>query len=377
MFSIQGRRKLSIGAAALIICLFLWGPAAHAILAVRMVLSLQELASGSSGPSLSVVQAKTRRRFQGQDIEALIYYPVKRAATKAVILVAGLSELGCYHPRLIALSRVLADKGLMVVTPDIRAFRQFQISPEPINQILFWYQQIPHLEGSEKVRITGLAGISFSGTLALMIAAKPEIRDHVGFVLAIGSYFNLKRCSSEWFASGPEYTAQEYYPTRFYAKWIMMLAALEMVPSSEDRRLLTIVLNNLLLQREVPPPDPLLSEEGKRWYGLATMREDQLTPELAQEIETYLISRIYPQLEPEEELGKIRCPVFLVHGAYDDLIPPQESLDLHHRMPNSRLLISPFLTHTHPMEIPLAPVQKYRAVLETLLFCYEWAKVIR
>ena len=181
MFSGRKNLKWMIGAAALLLCLFLWIPGSRAILAVRMALSLQELASGASGQGLSVAEARAQRNFQGQDYEALIYHPAKSAATKAIILVAGLSELGCHHPRLVALSRVLADKGLMVVTPDIREFRQFQISAEPINQILFWYGQIPTLEGGEKIRATGLAGISFSGTLALITAAKPEIRDNIGF----------------------------------------------------------------------------------------------------------------------------------------------------------------------------------------------------
>jgi pimeloyl-ACP methyl ester carboxylesterase len=377
MFLTKGQRRLGIGVGALFICLLLWSPASRAILAVRLALSLQDLASGSSGPGLSVVQSKTSRRFQGQDVESLIYYPVKSAATKAVILVAGLSELGCRHPKLIALSRVLADKGLLVVTPDIREFRQFQISAEPINQVLFWYKQIPSIEGGGKVRTTGLVGISFSGTLVLMTAAKPEIRDSVGFVAAVGPYFDLMRCTREWFASGPEYTAREDYPTRFYAKWIMMLAALEMIPNPDDRLYLRKVLNSLLLQQKVPPVNRVLSEEGRRWYELATMREDQLTPKLAREIMKYLTARIYHELNPEEEIGGIRCPVFLVHGAYDDLIPPRESLDLHSRIPTSYLLLSPFLTHTHPMEIPLAPAKKYRAVLDTFFFCYELAKVIR
>jgi pimeloyl-ACP methyl ester carboxylesterase len=377
MFSAKTRRKLGIGAGALLLCLLLWNPVARAILAVRMALSLQELASGASAQSLPIAEASAQRQFQGQEYEALIYLPTNASATKAIILVAGLSELGCRHPRLIALARVLAEKGLMVVTPDIREFRQLQISAEPMNQILYWYKQIPYLEGGAKVHTTGLAGISFSGTLALMTAARPEIRDNVGFVVAIGPYSDLMRCTRDWFAAGPEFTAREYYPTRFYAKWIVMVAALEMIRDSSDRLFLGRVLNSLLLQQKIPPASSDLSAEGMRWYGLATMHEDQPNPELAQEIESYLISRIYPQLDPAAALKKIRCPVFLVHGAYDDLISSQESFELHGKIRNSSLLISPFLTHTHPTDTPLSSAQKFRAVLDTLFFCYKLAGVIR
>ncbi len=264
----------------------------------------------------------------------------------------------------------------MVVTPDIQEFRQFQISAEPMNQIIFWFKQAPSLEGGERIRTTGLAGISFSGTLALMTAANAEIRDRVGFAAAVGPYADLRRCASEWFAAGPEFVVHDYYPTRFYAKWIVMLSALDMIPDSNERLFLHDVLFRLLLEQKVPPPAQVLSAEAQRWYELATMREDHVDPELVEGIERFLISRVYPQLNPEEALGKIRCPVFLVHGTYDDLIPPRESLELHSKIPNSHLLISPFLTHTHPTDTPLAATQKIRAILDIVAFSYQFAGVI-
>jgi fermentation-respiration switch protein FrsA (DUF1100 family) len=67
----------------------------------------------------------------------------------------------------------------------------------------------------------------------------------------------------------------------------------------------------------------------------------------------------------------------LIHGADDDLIPPEESLELHRRISHSYLLVSPFLTHTHPNAIPLSPGQKAGAVLDTLIFFCQFSSVIR
>lgn len=369
-------RRWGIVAGLLIIGALLAQPLMHALFAVRLALSLQKLASGSEEQYSRVNETKIRRRMGTQDCDALLYYPAKSPATSAMVLVAGLSELGCYHPRLVALSRLLAAQGMLVVTPDIREFRQFQISPEPINQILFWHDQIPQLEGGGKVQKTGLAGISFSGTLAVIAAAEPEICNRVGFVVAIGPYSDLLRCTRGWFAAGPVTVSGNYYPTRFYAKWIVMLSALDMLQSGSDRMYLHAVLNNLLLQKKVPPAANL-SPEGDRWYTLATMKENQSDPVLAQRIEQYLVSNIYPRLDPEKALRNLQCPAFFIHGAYDDLIPPEESIELHRRLPNSHLLISPFLTHTHPTDKPLSWGQKARAALDTLAFSYQLSKIIR
>ncbi len=355
----------------------LYHPSGNLIYAGRLALILKEHAAGAAGENFAVREAKLRRQAGNVSYEALAYYPAGKTARKAVILVAGLSELGCYHPSLVALSRMMADAGFLVITPDVGILREFQISAEPIGQILFWYNQVGLLEGSQGVQKTGLVGISFSGTLALMAAARPEIRDKVAFVISIGPYYSLTRCTENWFAAGPVTVAEGYYPTRFYAKWIVMLAALDMLPAAEDRRFLHSLLNDLLLQRQIPTPPPGLTEYGARWYRLATMREDQSDPELVKRIEEYLLPRIYVELDPRDSLANLRCPAFLLHGAYDNLIPPEESRELHRQIARSHLLISPFLTHTHPSEKRLSFRQNSEAVFETIVFCYQLARATR
>jgi pimeloyl-ACP methyl ester carboxylesterase len=367
------------GCAALVVAsILLWEPLDRALFSVRFAASLQDLASGDTGQQFDIREAKVRRQFGGHSYEALTYFPVNSAPSKALVLVPGISELGCYHPRLMALSRLLADKGLLVVTPDIETFRKLQISADPLDQILFWQREIPALPGGENVRATGLAGISYAGTLALIAAARPEVRDRVAFVVAIGPYSNLERCTRHWFAAGPTAPGSGSYPTRFYAKWIIMLSALETLPSMEDRRFLTEVLNCLLLQKKVPAPAaPGLTPDGARWFRLATMGEDQSDPELAAEIQKRLVPRLYRRLDPESALSQLRCPVFLIHGAFDDLIPAGESMELHQRIPSSQLLISPFLTHTHFSEKPLSWSGKIAAGFDTIAFCYRFSRVIR
>lgn len=352
-------------------------PVRHAALGVRLTFALRSLSAGSTGENLPVLQQRISRRAGDREFDALLYRPAKAMARRAIVLIAGLSELGCFHPRLMAFSRELADEGYLVLTPDIRMFRQFLIAPEVMDEIAFWFKELRTLPGAEKVRRAGLGGISFSGTLAIITAARPEIRDQVAYVMAIGPYDNPIRCSRGWFAAGAVTVGPGYYPTRFYAKWIIMRWALDMLPSEQERQFLDTLLMDLLLQKELPSAPKSLSPHAARWYRLALMRENESDPELAQQIEEHLAPRLYRFITPDRAAKEIRCPVFLVHGAHDDLIPPEESLALRARISGARsyLLVSPFLTHTHPLERPLAWSERIRGVIEILAFLYDFACV--
>lgn len=372
-----GTKKWVLTAVVAAVCIPLLYSIDHLVFTTRLAVSLQRLSSGAEEGSLDCVESKVSRRHGSQDLEALVYRPGKSPARSAVVIAAGISELGCYHPRLVALSRTLADKGLLVITPDIREFREFRITADPVDQIIFWYGESRRLPGSEEVRKVGLAGISFSATLALIAAARPEIRNDVGFLVGIGAYYDLARCARGWFAADPHATPKNYYPTRFYAKWIVMRAALDMVGSKSDRDFLTHVLDCLLLQKDIPTPPPGFSAEGARWYALATMNENQTDGELAARIEKHLAAGLYASLDPSSAVEQLRCPAFFIHGAHDDLIPPQESMDLHRNIPGSRLLISPFLTHTHPTDRRLSFLQKARAAADSAVFCFHLSRAIR
>src|SRR6266545_4223619 len=271
--------------AALLLVVFLiaaaaaYKPLADLIFAGRLLFAVRALASGSTGKSLPVEESEVRRRLGQRELTALLYRPTGALPRSALMVVPGISELGCYHPRLRALARTLADEGFLVLTPDIEMFRRFEVAHEAIEEFNFWFGQMQGLEGSERVRRAGIIGISFSGTIALIAATRPELR--AAFVMAIGPYQDLSRCARGWFAAGPATTGGGYYPTRFYGKWILMLAALNMIDARAEQQFLRDVLLCLLLQRPAPAPSAALSPRARRWYQLAVMPENQTDPELS------------------------------------------------------------------------------------------------
>ncbi len=352
-----------------------YAPVRRSVTVIRLLAVVRRVAAGDSSPRARIQVDRVLRRFGDLERDAVVYRPSDSLAASAVILVPGVSELGCDHPRLVALSRSLAAIGVLVLTPDIKMLRDFRIYPPPLEDLSFWLHEVRQVRGGQGLRRVGLAGISFSATLAFIAAAQPQNQNLVAYVLGIGAFDDLIRCSHFWFDPGPVTVGPGYYPTRFYAKWIIMLAALDLVRANEDRQFLENVLRSLLLQKAVPPLLPAITGQGRRWYRLALMREDQGDPELAEQIESRVAGLLYPALATEQPAAEIRCPVFLAHGAYDDLIPWEESLRLRQKVvqANSYLLVSPFLTHTHPWEKPLGWWTQGRAGLDIFVFFYHLA----
>ncbi|MFH1574716.1 MAG: hypothetical protein ABIG68_12085, partial [Acidobacteriota bacterium] len=263
--------------------------------------------------------------------------------------------------------------GFYVLTPDIPGLRHFQIDPATADHVSFWLAQFQSLDEARGIRRIGLAGVSFSGTMALMAAALPENRRAAAFVLAIGAYSDLPRCAEGWFAAGPETVGQGRYPTRYYGRWVMMLDALDLIEEEAGRAFLRRALTDLLLEKDhldEPPQD--FGETALRWYRLAAGRESVPDPELARQIIGHLVSRLGSRLSPDAAAASVECPVFLAHGLYDDLIPSSESARLGGKIRRARhyLLVSPFVTHTHPAAEEITFGAKVRAASEMFVFLY-------
>jgi len=350
-------------------------PCAQLILALRLLLAIRRLALGDMGKDLPVEVKVIHHNMDGKELEALLYRHSGNLPSRAIVLSPGISELGSHHPQLVALSRFLANCGFLVITPDFEKFQKFQISAEPVEEIVAWYRTVPALEEGRQVRQVGLAGISFSGTLALIAAARPELRDSAAFVLGIGAYYNLLEMMPEWFSPETIRPGFPYHATRFYARWLVMLAASEMLGSSADRQFIDGVLVDLLRQESVPPAPIGLSPAAHRWYRLA-VEGNQADEELAGQIENSLRPSLYQKLDPSQAVRELRCPVFLVHGAYDDLIPPDQSRALSRNIVQAKsyLMITPFLTHTHAPRTPISWRQKVTAVSSAFAFLFDFAR---
>lgn len=347
------------------------------VLSLRLLVGLRHLAASEEGETAECSRVHLSRTFNGRTAEGVLYRPAAASPKHGLVLVPGISELGCAHPQLVSLCRLLAINGFAVLTPDIESLRDFRIEPEAADQIVFWFSQFRSLPGMERLSHVGIAGISFSGTLALIAAARTEIADSVAFVLGIGAYHDLTECANLWFAPGPVTVAKGLYPTKYYARWIIMLGALDLVPEPADREYLNQALRSLLLQKEPPEVPAGTGRHAAKWLRLACAREDYSDPPFARNIIAHVSPRVGGPLSPDTAAAFLKCPVFLVHGAHDDLIPPRESLALGAQIVGSRVLISPFLSHTHAARQRMTSWENFKAALEAFRFLHALVRASR
>src|SRR5262245_40767603 len=112
---------------------------------------------------------------------------------RAALLVSGLHPFGIDEPRLVRLARAVAASGIAVVTPDIPELSRFEITPaipDAIEAAAIWLAAQRELSANQKV---GLMGISFSGGLSIVAAARTSIANQVASVFALGGHDDLPR----------------------------------------------------------------------------------------------------------------------------------------------------------------------------------------
>lgn len=362
------RRKLVLTALALAALLFIH-PIQNAIFTMRLLLKLGSVA-GQEVSAEGLVQSVVELSDKG--IRATVYKLEKRTPETAIIFIPGLTELGIEHPRFKNLAKGLASLGYLVLTPDITSFKRFRLDPKAIEEIRLWYDYLKRDSAPRALRV-GIAGTSVAGTLALMVAAHPAIRDEIAFVVSVGGYSDLLRLNQYWFSETAVQEKHGRYPVYYYGRWIIMLSALEALELSRDRERMEQALRQLIITGTPPKQPPELSPEANRWYraAVATRWEDK---ELLEIVQSQVASHVQ-DFSPEEELEQVRCPVFLVHGSHDELIPSSETVQLQKQLTAAEVhvLITPLLTHTHPRFQELSTVDKWMGYWESVGFLFAFA----
>jgi len=301
-------------------------------------------------------------------IAARLYAPVGKAR-QTVLLVSGLHPAGVDEPRLIAIARTLAEASITVVTPEIPELSHFAIVPNATDRIedaALWLSARSGLAPAGRI---GLMGISFSGGLAVVAAARPSLRDRLAYVFSFGGHDDLPRVL-DYFCAGTEPDAPpgRSPPPHDYGVAIVLLNVAErLVPPDQLPALRDAVLRFLWASyldrvdkagaerefralRELAPmlPEPsstLLEEVNNRDVGRLGSR---LRPFIA-------FYGNAPALSPERSPAPL-TKVYLLHGRDDNVIPASESVHLANRLRGRvpvRLLVTDLVSHVeadHPVD---------------------------
>ncbi|MBZ5525107.1 MAG: alpha/beta fold hydrolase [Acidobacteriia bacterium] len=278
-----------------------------------------------------------------------LYKPKDIENPPGIVLLHGIHDLGIEEPRLTSFARALSGAGVEIMTPELRDLADYRVTPHTVDTIGI---SAVILCTQLKVQKVGVTGLSFAGGLSLLAASKPEYAQRIAFVVAIGAHDDLIRVS-RFFATNtvekPDGTTAPF-PAHEYGVLVLAYAHLDHFFSAEDVPIAREALRLWLHEK----PEPSLSTakqltpQGQQMFDLILHHHDVLRPKLLEEIEAHRDEMA--SSSPHGQIGNLTMPVFLLHGAGDNVIPPTESQWLAHDLPPGevrRLLISPALIHVN------------------------------
>jgi len=295
-------------------------------------------------------------------VNARLYLPEGRSK-RTWVVVPGVHAGGVDEPRLARLTTRLAGAGITVLSlplPDLREFRIVGRSTDQIEDAVVWATADPTLTPDGTV---GLVGVSFGGGLVMVAAGRPAIADRIERVVSFGGHGNLPRVI-DYLCTGrlPDGTVQ---PAHDYGVAILLLAALPHLVPPDQVAALDGAVRAFLNASIVDDHD---SEAAVPLFAHARRLSEALPEPAAsimRDVNARDATRLGPMLLPFAELvggdpalsverSPIpRAPVFLVHGATDNVIPQSETVSLaaylraqgHTRVTS---LLSPAISHADP-----------------------------
>jgi hypothetical protein len=292
-------------------------------------------------------------------VDARIYRPADGNSRRAVTLTPGVHIDGIREARLVALAEDLAASGFTVLTvasPDLQRFRITPQSTDIIEDAAKWLAAggggtvTPAADGK-----IGMLGISFSGGLSIVAAGRPDLRDHVSYVMSFGGHGDLPRvmrylCSGNAPTMPPlgeatrDVAGAEHVtiapPHDYGVAVVLSGVADKLVPAEQVEPLRQGILIFLTASSLDMIDKPRAERQFQRARDYATelpepsrtlLRHvneravDKLGPILTPVVESLANREEHVALSPERAAPPA-ATVYLLHGAEDNVIPSVETV---------------------------------------------------
>ena len=313
--------------------------------------------------------------WRGGELRARLYLPAD-VSGRPILLVPGVHAAGIAEPRLINFAREIAATGHPVTTAELPDLAKYQITPRTTDMIedaARWLGDHPIDGTAPGDRRPGLMGISFGGGLSVVAASR--MGDRAGWVLSFGGHGDLPR-ALRYLCTGVLPNGQTRPPHDYGVVIILLGVAGALVPPDQVEPLRQGILA-FLNASHVDMVD-------KKQGALEFERARQLGETLPEPARTFMswvnnrdVARLGPALLPhvsamgaDPALSAARnppptVPVYLLHGADDNVIPAVESelldADLRARGGHVTQLSTPLITHAE-VDHPPAAAEIWRLV---------------
>ena len=280
-------------------------------------------------------------------IRARLYTPSKHPNAPALVVLHGVHHLGMDEPRLMSFATAMASCGLRVLTPELPNIKDYRVDSTSIRVIGDTTRWFAQRTGGP----VGVMGLSFSGGLSLVAASNPTFHDAFKFVFAVGSQGSMSRVFSFYSTNTdlrPDGTL-ERLPAHEYGPLVLEYDYLETLVPPADLVSIRAVLRAHLYEDKAAEADalkhltPAQTLEALHLMDVTSPEtQDALTRARAQHADEM------ESLSPGPRLRTLTTPVYLLHGAADNIIPSAETLWMASELEHQHLqaaLVSPVLSH--------------------------------
>ncbi len=316
----------------------------------------------------AVSEAAVTISWRDGELRGRTYTPSSLSG-RPILLVPGVHAAGIDEPRLINFAREIAATGHPVLTAELTDLTRYQITPRTTDMIedsanwatQYWARVMPARD-----RAAAIMGISFGGGLSVVAASRMGGR--VGWVLSFGGHGDLPR-TLRYLCTGILADGRVRPPHDYGVVIILLGVADRVVPAEQVEPLRQGILAFLNASHLDMVDKPRAALEFERAKKLAETLPEPARTFMAW-VNTRDVAHLGPALLPhvaamgdDPALSPVRnpapsAPVYLLHGADDNVIPAAESemlaADLRARGGRVTQLSTPLITHAevdHPPEV--------------------------
>jgi acetyl esterase/lipase len=271
------------------------------------------------------------RLADGEALGLDVYRPQAPGRWPALLIVPGFTKQGLEDPRMVALSRLVAGAGMVVVLPELTELFEYRWSVRIAERIEAAFEAMAQRPEVRPDRL-GLFGISISGGLALASATRPSIAGRLSYAIAFAPFHDYSHMF-EFVLTG-RYRSEGQVRTRKpspFSRWICLYNYLHLALAPEDPEFAALrEVIRLRIYEESASADALESKLSPQKRELLRQLEAQSAPELEA-----LAGRVIEEsrsasleLSPHARLCDLKGRLFVLHGSDDDVLPYTETVEL-------------------------------------------------
>ncbi|HYZ26917.1 MAG TPA: hypothetical protein VE597_08405 [Geminicoccaceae bacterium] len=271
-----------------------------------------------------------------------LYWPGEDAAA-ALVLVPGAVKDGKDDPRMVAFANTFARARFAVLVPEIPNLRTRQLSPEdagPIGAAIRYLSRC--VAQAERPGSVGVVAISYAAGPAFLAALAPANRDLVGYMTAIGGYYDVEAVltffTTGYYRAGPEARWQHREPNA-YGKWVFVRANAARLADPADQAVLDEIAMRKLadLDADISDLRPRLGAGGRAVMALLDNRDPERVPALIGALPAPIRADLEALDLERRDLSEVPFELILVHGRDDPIIPATESQALAAAVPDDQV----------------------------------------